>query len=38
MQSIVAPAALVDFLQHFEQGFGVSIKDLMTREHTQEGD
>lgn len=32
------PAALVDFLQHFEQGFGVSIKDLMTREHTQEGD
>ena len=32
------PAALVDFLQHFEQGFGVSIKNLMTREHTQEGD
>jgi uncharacterized membrane protein YqiK len=31
------PAALVDFLQHFEQGFGVSIKQLMTREHTKEG-
>ena len=31
------PAALVDFLKHFEEGFGISIKGLMTREHTKEG-
>ncbi len=31
------PAALVDFLRHFEQGFGISIKDLMTSSSAQEG-
>jgi len=28
------PAALVDFLNCFEQGFGISIKKLMTRAGT----
>ena len=29
------PAAFVDFLKYFEQGFGISIKDLLTRRQTE---